>query len=205
MARKVKSQAQEVVVCNLCQEPVSFFCRRCGVNLCDQCALSHLRTKSKFGHDVVDFASKDDDDSFLCDSHPQHECLAYCKTCDVPICILCVSIKHKSHEISELHDKIEGLLKDIALENNRLQLFCGQLKNLLDHTTKQLSSLSSFYQDKKVEIRVHGEEWHRQIDNHVKKLHQELDDMKEEHEAILQRQKNAVSYTHLTLPTICSV
>ena len=102
MARKVKSQAQEVVVCNLCQEPVSFFCRRCGVNLCDQCALSHLRTKSKFGHDVVDFASKDDDDSFLCDSHPQHECLAYCKTCDVPICILCVSIKHKSHEISEI-------------------------------------------------------------------------------------------------------
>ncbi|XP_078336429.1 uncharacterized protein LOC111132200 [Crassostrea virginica] len=190
MAREVKSQAQEVVVCNLCQEPVSFFCRRCGVNLCDQCALSHLRTKSKFGHDVVDFASKDDDDSFLCDSHPQHECSAYCKTCDVPICILCVSIKHKSHEISELHDKIEGLLKDIALENNRLQLFCGQLKNLLDHTTKQLSSLSSFYQDKKVEIRVHGEEWHRQIDNHVKKLHQELDDMKEEHEALLQRQKN---------------
>ena len=92
MASEGITQGQENVVCNLCQDPVSFFLPSCGVNLCDQSALVHLHVKTKFGHDVVDFARKDDDDSCLCELHPQHECSAHSKTCDLPICILCVSI-----------------------------------------------------------------------------------------------------------------
>ena len=153
----------------------------CGVNLCDQCALVHLRVKTKFGHDVVDFARKDDDDddSCLCESHPQHECSAHCKTCDLPMYTLCFyQLKHKSHEIFKLHDKIEELLKDITRENDRLKLSCRELKSLLDHTTKQLSSFSSIYQKRKDEVTARGKEWHKLIDKHVKKLHQELDDQK---------------------------
>ncbi|XP_022326078.1 uncharacterized protein LOC111126015 [Crassostrea virginica] len=192
MASQVTSEGQEVVECGLCQNPVSFFCRRCGVNLCDSCVPVHLRVKSKFGHDVVDYASKDDDDVCLCDSHPENKCSAYCKECDVPICILCVSIKHKSHEISELHDKVEELLKEITEENNRLQSFRHEMKTLLDHTTKQLFSLSSVYQKKKDEVTARGKEWHKQIDETVKKLHQELDEAKKENEMVLQKLK-----THL--------
>ena len=128
MALIVTTQGQEVIECNLCQEPVSFFCRRCGVNLCDPCALLHLRVKTKFGHDVVEFANKDDDDSCFCDTHPKHECSAYCETCDLPICPLCVSVKHKSHELSDLHDKIEELLRNIAKENDRFQFFRHELE-----------------------------------------------------------------------------
>ena len=62
MASQMISQGHEAVECGLCQNPVSFFCRRCGVNLCDSCIPVHLRVKSKFGHDVVNYASKDDDD-----------------------------------------------------------------------------------------------------------------------------------------------
>ncbi|XP_078327089.1 uncharacterized protein LOC144623045 [Crassostrea virginica] len=189
MASNVTTQGQEAVVCDLCQSPVSFFCRRCGVNLCDPCALLHLRVKSKFGHDVVDYSSKDDDDVCLCDSHPENICSAYCKECDVPICILCVSIKHKLHEISELQDKIDELLKDINRENDRLQSFRDDLERVLDNTTKTASSLSSVYERKKDEVTARGEEWHKLIDNHVKKLHQELDDLKKKNEAVLLKQK----------------
>ena len=177
MASQMISQGQEAVECGLCQNPVSFFCRRCGVNLCDSCLPDHVRAK----HDVVDYTSKDDDDVCLCDSHPENKCSAYCQKCDVPICILCVSIKHRSHELSELQDKVEELLKAISGENDRLQSFRHEMETLLDHTTKQLSSLSSFYQQKKDEVTARGKEWQKLIDNH------------------------AVSYTHLTLPTICSV
>ena len=76
MASNVSTQEQKAVVCDLCQNPVSFFCRRCGVNLCDPCALLHLRVKSKLGHEVVDYTSKDDDDVCLCDSHPENKCSA---------------------------------------------------------------------------------------------------------------------------------
>ena len=154
MSSQMISQGQEVVECGLCQNPVSFFCRRCWLNLCDSCVPVHLRVKSEFGHDVVDYAIKDDDDVCLCDSHPENKCSAYCKKCDVPICILCVSIKHRSHEISELHDKVEDLLKEITGENDRLHSFRHKIKTLLDHTTKHLSLLSSIYQMKKDEVTV---------------------------------------------------
>ena len=190
MALNVTTQGQGVIECNLCQEPVSFFCRRCGVNLCDPCALLHLRVKTKLGHDVVEFANKDDDDSCFCDTHPKHECSAYCETCDLPICPLCVSVKHKSHELSDLHDKIEELLKNIAKENDRFQSFRHELERIMDYTIKQLSSLSSDCQKEKDEVTARGKELHLLIDNHVKKLHEELDDLKNENEAVLQKQKH---------------
>eukprot|EP00105_Crassostrea_gigas_P021094 XP_011440106.1 PREDICTED: uncharacterized protein LOC105337176 [Crassostrea gigas] len=184
-----KNEAQHFVGCDLCQQPVSFFCRRCGVNLCDTCIAIHVRVKSTNVHEIVDFASKDDDDTCHCDSHPQNDCSAYCKTCDAPICILCVSIKHRSHEMSELSDKIEELLKIIAKENDRLQSSKHELERILDHTAKMLSSISSYYKQRKDEVTARGEEWHKQIEKTVKKLHQELDDMQKEHEAVLQKQK----------------
>nr|XP_034325697.1 tripartite motif-containing protein 45-like isoform X1 [Crassostrea gigas] len=184
-----KNEAQHLVECDLCQQPVSFFCRRCRVNLCDQCVPIHLRLKSKNGHDIVDYTSKDDDDTSHCDSHPQNDCSAYCKTCDAPICILCVSIKHKSHEMSELSDKIEELLKIITRENDRLQSSKHDLERVLDHSTKLLSSIPSMYKQRKAEVTARGEEWHKQIEEAVKKLHQELDDMQKEHKDVLQKQK----------------
>ncbi|XP_052702431.1 E3 ubiquitin-protein ligase TRIM36-like [Crassostrea angulata] len=190
-----RDEAQHVVECDLCQQPVSFFCRRCGVNLCDPCVLIHLRVKSENGHDIVDYISKDDGDTCHCDSHPQNDCSAYCKTCETPICMLCVTIKHRTHEISELSDKIEELLKVIATENDRLQSFKHELERNLEHTTKLLSSISSIYKLRKDEVTARGEEWHKQIEEAVKKLHQELDDMQKEHEAVLQKQKRKFEET----------
>ena len=189
MATEVKTKSQDVVKCHLCQEPVSFFCRRCCDNLCDPCVLVHLRLKTKFGHDIVEFSIKDDDDSCLCDSHPKHECAAYCETCDIPICILCVSVKHKSHKICDLHDKLEDLQRDIIRKNDRLQSFRQNVEPLLDHTTRILSSLSTFYQGSKDEITDRGKIWQNLIINHVKKLHQELEDAKTENKGILLKQK----------------
>ncbi|XP_065944137.1 B-box type zinc finger protein ncl-1 isoform X1 [Magallana gigas] len=198
MASEESTQGQHFVECNLCQKPVSFFCRQCGVNLCDSCIPVHVRLKSKTGHDVVYFTSMEDENTCLCESHPLNDCSAYCKTCDVPICFLCVSITHKTHEISELSDKIkelnrqcktEELLNAIAKENERLQSSKQDLEKILNHTTKQLSWLPLNYKKRKDEVTARGEEWHKLIEETVKKLHQELDDMQKEHEAVLQKQK----------------
>ncbi|XP_078322991.1 uncharacterized protein LOC144622241 [Crassostrea virginica] len=181
MASNVKTQGQEAVECKSCRKPASFSCRPCGVNLCDPCVLLH-------SHDIVDYVSKDDD-VCLCDSHHETKCSAYCKTCNVPICILCVSIKHKSHEISELQDIIDELLKVIICGNDRLQSFRDDLQRVLDHTAKTASSLSSVYERKKDEVTARGEDWKKKIENHVKKLHKELDDLKKENKAVLLKQK----------------
>ncbi|XP_078327164.1 uncharacterized protein LOC144623058 [Crassostrea virginica] len=191
MASDVETQSQDVIECGLCRNPVSSFCRQCGVNLCDSCIPNHLRVKSKTGHVIVNFTTKyEDDDSCFCELHPQYECFSYCKTCEVPICLHCTS--HKSHQISELSDKIEELIKGISRESDRLQSFRHQLETVLDHTTKQLSSLPSFYQKRKDEVTAKGQEWYRQIEKTVKNLHQELDDLKKENEGVLLKQKGEI-------------
>ena len=106
MDSNITTNEQEAVECDLCQNTVSFFCRCCGVSLCDYCVLHHLRFSSKVGHDVVDFTKKDDG-----------ECSVFCKTCDLPNC------EHKLHDLSELLKKNEEVFKNIAEENIRLQSF----------------------------------------------------------------------------------
>nr|XP_034327005.1 uncharacterized protein LOC117689527 isoform X2 [Crassostrea gigas]XP_034327007.1 uncharacterized protein LOC117689527 isoform X2 [Crassostrea gigas] len=58
-----RNEAQHLVECDLCQQPVSFFCRPCGVNLCEPCVTKHLRVKSKYCHGIVDYTWKDDVDT----------------------------------------------------------------------------------------------------------------------------------------------
>uniref|UniRef100_K1PN90 Tripartite motif-containing protein 2 n=1 Tax=Magallana gigas TaxID=29159 RepID=K1PN90_MAGGI len=52
-----------------------------------------------------------------------------------------------------------------------------------------LSSISPIYSQKKDEVTARGEEWHKEIEKIVKKLHQELDDMQNEHEALLKKKE----------------
>ena len=63
------------------------------------------------------------------------------------------------------------------------------METLQKHTVKRLSSLSSFYQQKKDEVTTRGEEWHKQVDAYVRKLHQELDDLERENFAKLHKQR----------------
>lgn len=189
MASPETDQGQHFVECDLCQKPVSFFCRRCGSNLCDACVPVHLRLKSKTGHEVVDYGSRSDDHTNFCDSHPKNKCSAYCKTCDAPICMLCISLTHKSHELSDLSDRIEQLLNVITRENDRLQSNKRVIEAVLYQTSEHLSSLPSFYNQRKERVTTLGEEWHKQIEKTVITLRQKLDEMQKEHEAILQKQK----------------
>ena len=110
MTSKFTRQGQGVVKCDLCEEGVSFFRRRCEINICDPYLPLHLRQKTRYGHDEVNYNSKKEDESFNCVLHPRYTYSAYCKTCETPICSLCFAFEHKSHKIAELHDEIELII-----------------------------------------------------------------------------------------------
>lgn len=183
------SQGQNFVECNICQDPVLFFCRQCRVNLCGSCVTEHLRVNVRNGHTILDFASRDDYDPCFCEFHPDQECSLYCETWDVAICMLCFSIRHRSHLISDSSDEIQKLLEVIAKENNRLQSSKFELETILNHTVKLLSSLYEFYNKTKDEISAKGEELHKEINQTVEKLHHELDEVRKEHETVLEKEK----------------
>ena len=86
------------------------------------------------------------------------------------ICMSCASVKHRTHEISELPIEIE-LAKRFARGKDRFRSYQRELETLHGHTTKVLSSLSVFYLKRRDEVTVRGEEWHKQIEKTVNKRH----------------------------------
>lgn len=178
--------------CDICKNLVSFSCRLCRVNICDTCVQVHLREKAISGHDIVEYGTKDKDEECICELHPPNGCSIFCKTCDIPICKLCVSDNHSTHETSQLSEQIEQLLKKIERENGRLQSFKTELQIVLDHTKNILSSLTMFYTQRKDDITARGEEWHNYVKKTVQKLHHELNGMRNEHKGTLQKQKKEV-------------
>lgn len=175
--------------CDICKNLLSFSCRRCRVNLCDTCVPVHLREKAISGHDILAYGTKDEDEEYICELHSPNGCTAYCKTCDIPVCKLCLSDKHSAHKTLQLSEQIEQLLKKIEQENGRLQSFKTKLDKVLDHTKNILSSLTIFYTQRKDDITSRGEEWHKYVEKNVQKLHYELNGMRNEHESTLQKQK----------------
>ncbi|XP_056015630.1 uncharacterized protein LOC125674334 [Ostrea edulis] len=164
MASEDITQGQYVIECDICKQPVSFFCRRCGVNLCDPCVPVHLRIKSKTGHDVVDFASRDDDDTS--------------------------KIEELMKTITKENERLQNYKFELKriIDHTSKRLDKPKVSGFAKITQQRLNSLSKLYQQKKDEVTSRGEEWHRLIDKTVKTLHQELDDMQKEHESLLQKQ-----------------
>ena len=179
------NQCQEVVKCDFCPKPVSFSCRSCVDDLCEDCLPGHVRQPSRTGHDVVDLAKKNEDKSSFCESHLDQLCSTFCKTCDLPICNLCVSNEHNSHNLSKLSEKIEEVLTCI---NDQVQSFRQEIETILDPTVNQLSFLSTFYNKKKEDATFRKEDWLNQIDIFVRKLHEGLDYLEEKNEEKLQTQ-----------------
>lgn len=151
-------QGHQSVGCDQYGQSVLFFCRQCKFNLCEYCIEYHQRTESRNGHDIIDYDERNNEGISKCGFHPQKECVAYCKSCNVPICLLCITLRHKSHDVSELSDKIEELLTVISDENNKLQLSKHDLETVLKHTKIFLSSSYSVYQKTKDQVTALGEE-----------------------------------------------
>ncbi|XP_062597014.1 E3 ubiquitin-protein ligase TRIM45-like [Saccostrea cucullata] len=97
------SVAEEDVECDVCKvEDVEMQCETCLVNMCKKCVQKHLESKEDEKHSISRFPG------FLhqypaCASHDNRRCELYCKDCDDPICVTCItSEKHRGHDLQDV-------------------------------------------------------------------------------------------------------
>ncbi|XP_061179971.1 uncharacterized protein LOC133188519 [Saccostrea echinata] len=189
MASSNLRQGQHYLECDICKSPVNFTCKRCAVKLCSACVLPHMHINSENGHEVTNFIEQKKPDVGECLTHSKQPFSAFCKTCDIPICVLCASIKHKTHDICELSEKVNALSDFITKENEQLQSMRSELEKIIDHISKRSTALPQVYKQAKDNISAHAREWHQEIDKTEKALHKDLDELKEKHAGILLKQK----------------
>lgn len=116
------TQGQDVVLCQLCPNPVEHHCNLCHVDLCPPCTLRHLSDKTN-RHEIVEFINRKKGPVLPeCDTHRKNRCEMYCKDCRQPTCALCVKTLHPKHNLTDMGEIIENskqqIIADLAeLEN----------------------------------------------------------------------------------------
>lgn len=107
-----RNQTQNVVVCEMCPNPVENYCNLCHVDLCSSCILKYMKDKTK-RHETVINRKKG---YVLPESnlHKKTHCEMFCRDCRIPACVLCVTTTHKKKlTILPLWEKLS------IIENNK--------------------------------------------------------------------------------------
>eukprot|EP00105_Crassostrea_gigas_P007529 XP_011421807.1 PREDICTED: uncharacterized protein LOC105324438 [Crassostrea gigas] len=115
------TQGQDVVVCQLCPNPVEHHCNLCHVDLCSPCTLKHLADKTN-RHEIVEFINRKEGPVLPeCDTHKKNRCEMYCRECCKPTCALCVTTTHKKHDFTDIGEIIENKKQQIFADMTELE------------------------------------------------------------------------------------
>lgn len=125
--------AQDVIICDLCDNPAIRFCNSCQTNLCLDCVGTHLNEFGSLSHDIVSFQHRRIQLVLPeCKFHAGQICEVLCKQCHTPVCVKCFARNHNGHDIvgfaKVVEKKKETITKEIQeTESNILPKY--QTKN----------------------------------------------------------------------------
>jgi len=98
-------------------KPASMYCVQCQQNYCEQCSLHHSKVKRRSSHTQVDIGtgSKPAKISKLstnkCEEHKDKKMEAFCRDCNVPVCVMCLFESHQTHDVVDIKIASEDFRK----------------------------------------------------------------------------------------------
>lgn len=167
--------AQDVLRCHSCETPVPLsYCDLCNTHLCAECREKHLLDKSK-EHKVIFFEKR----GSKCEIHSTKICELYCKNCEKPVCILCVSSDtHNAHDVINILNILESSKCRILEDLNELEKSIHPTyQRIASNVQVQKENLNENVQELKTSVDKHGEDLHRKIDTVIKEMKTGLDDI----------------------------
>ncbi|XP_061171173.1 uncharacterized protein LOC133180717 [Saccostrea echinata] len=187
--------AQDILRCNLCEiHVVQSHCELCQTNLCKSCVGEHLSDSTK-KHRVVPYKERTSTPNYpKCPAHSKN-CELYCEQCDIPVCSTCISSgKHKGHHLSDVLQKISSKTKDMEKEFKELETrIFPKYEEIASGIKSKKDNLETHYRKLTTAVTKQGEDWHRVINIIVNKQKSEIDEMKTEHLAALNKEENEIT------------
>ena len=171
------------IPCAKCDNPIAkFHCDTCAKALCPQCKEKHLKDRATRHHVVVEYAKKLDPKyltALRCHSHNTSDPDLWCNTCDVPICISCITEKHNGHNFSKitikLSEKRDEMLEETkALRDTTVGKWEEVLKQAKMITTDYIANIDEIDN----ELKARAKEMHKQVDIILTKSQQVLHQQK---------------------------
>ncbi|XP_021367297.1 uncharacterized protein LOC110459394 [Mizuhopecten yessoensis] len=141
MASKLSICRAQVHVPNTCAwcesiQGVNWYCNDCHEALCDRCFEVHQRARKTRKDDVVPIkeANKLGEAVLpeVCKTHRSKTCDLYCSDCNIVMCAMCFTEKHKQHTFKNIEEEIDS-------QKQYMQDQLKILKFKLDHFEDNLS------------------------------------------------------------------
>ncbi|XP_062609174.1 E3 ubiquitin-protein ligase TRIM71-like [Saccostrea cucullata] len=183
------AQGQDVLRCNLCPEPVEFYCNPCCIQMCSSCVLRHMMDKSK-NHEVVAFESRKIKTVYPeCQSH-RIKCETYCRDCKAAVCIKCLIGSHKGHDATEIDEIVEMRRKSIESDTKELEenalLKITLMKEIVSSDTVMIDHVISEVTKRERQIK-------EAVHNEAEKMRKEVILRKERNKAVISENQSKVS------------
>jgi len=154
-------KANTVKHCEVCKTETNFNrgCIQCCKCLCDKCEQIHNKKKENIHHQIVDLKTPLQDveqkvvlDNIRCDEHQIKMACLFCRTCDHPVCQVCVSRIHNKHKfetienilskkMDELKEVEARYCKDLTLCQTKVKEFQvseAKCESVFDETITQI-------------------------------------------------------------------
>ena len=116
----------------------------------------------------------------LCDKHSDKPLELYCFKCETNICMKCFAVSHQQHKCAE----IENVSTDFAIQiqSDIEEPFSSRISQFRESLSKVEGTKEKFLhkiEEMKHVVRQRGDEIKNLVDDHVAKLTEELDEVKE--------------------------
>lgn len=162
----IKSWAQEVIICDLCEKAALRFCNNCQVNLCVDCVSKHVHEHDSMSHNIVPFKDRTMRVVFTeCELHPGQRCEVHCQQCNTPVCVFCCIGQHKGHDAIELVKVAENKKEEIRKEVEEIETTLLPEYHTAENDTKfKIFKLTEEFTKRKLEIKHLRKVWHREVD-----------------------------------------
>lgn len=187
-----RNSAQDVMRCDLCETHVPpLYCDVCSINLCKACTGEHILKESKL-HTVVPIKLRQSTPIL-----PKCPCELHCERCDIPICVICItSKKHAAHDVVDILTFIEKKNKALLADLEELgKIIYPKYQEIASSFSVQKDDLNRNSEKLISAINKQGEEWHREIDNVIRKMLSNIENTVSKKLVVLKEQEVEINHS----------
>nr|XP_022302399.1 uncharacterized protein LOC111110270 [Crassostrea virginica] len=182
--------AQDVARCDLCKTAIAqSYCDFCHVNLCKSCIGEHI--SPDYGKHIIVAIHKKKSTLIYpkCETHQNKTCEYQCKDCNVFVCSHCTaSSQHSGHKFLHLEELFTTSKWCIQIDREELnKKIIPTYEEIVNELEMQIASLDGEYKKLTTEMSKQREEIHREVDNAINEMEEEIGEIKVKHRSILQK------------------
>ena len=190
--RELSSVESQASPCEACsggelddKKVATVYCVECQQKICQTCEQDHRKFNATFLHSIVNIGEKLSKEKFIealpanCDIHTGDPLRIYCFDCKSAICMMCYVELHNNHTYTDITNVGDDFRKQLGSDVEKVAAGIGRCREMLKSLETEVNEFEEEIVKTEDEISAKAEQLKQMIDDHKKKLLNELSSLKD--------------------------